>query len=109
MVVKIVPNDKGNPPGKLADAELHFSDGVLMPSAKCGFLCPAHHPGVDPFGPSSNRTVGMADSQVLQLMTHASHADCRYAKTCVVRCPPCVDQRDVARKFTSLDHHDVWN
>ena len=24
MVVKIVPNDKGNPPGKLADAELHF-------------------------------------------------------------------------------------
>lgn len=24
MTVKIVPNDKGNPPGKLADAELHF-------------------------------------------------------------------------------------
>jgi hypothetical protein len=23
MVIKIVPNDKGNPPGKLADAELH--------------------------------------------------------------------------------------
>ena len=29
MVVKIVPNDKANPPGKLADAELHFTDGVL--------------------------------------------------------------------------------
>ena len=29
MTVKIVPNDKGNPPGKLADAELHFTDGVL--------------------------------------------------------------------------------
>ena len=27
MVVKIVPNDKGNPAGKLADAELHFTDG----------------------------------------------------------------------------------
>ena len=27
MVVKITPNDKGNPPGKLADAELH--DGLL--------------------------------------------------------------------------------
>ncbi len=28
MTVKIVPNDSGNPPGKLADAELHFtSDG----------------------------------------------------------------------------------
>ena len=24
MTVKIVANDKGNPPGKLADAELHF-------------------------------------------------------------------------------------
>jgi len=29
MVVKITPNDKGNPVGKLADAELHFSDGAL--------------------------------------------------------------------------------
>jgi hypothetical protein len=28
-VVKIVPNDKGNPPGKLADVELHFVDGVF--------------------------------------------------------------------------------
>jgi hypothetical protein len=24
LTVKIIPNDKGNPPGKLADAELHF-------------------------------------------------------------------------------------
>ena len=31
MTVKIVVNDKGNPPGKLADAELHFSDGPLAP------------------------------------------------------------------------------
>ena len=29
MIVKIVPNDKGNPPGKLADAELHFTEGPL--------------------------------------------------------------------------------
>jgi hypothetical protein len=29
MTIKIVPNDKGNPPGKLADAELHFSQGPL--------------------------------------------------------------------------------
>ena len=29
MVVKIVPNDKANPPGKLAEAELHFTDGVF--------------------------------------------------------------------------------
>jgi hypothetical protein len=24
--IKIIPNDKGNPPGKLADAEIHFDD-----------------------------------------------------------------------------------
>ena len=29
MTVKLTPNDKGNPPGKLADAELHFGDGIL--------------------------------------------------------------------------------
>jgi hypothetical protein len=27
VTIKITPNDKGNPPGKLAEAELHFSDG----------------------------------------------------------------------------------
>ena len=27
MTIKITPNDKGNPAGKLAEAELHFSDG----------------------------------------------------------------------------------
>lgn len=37
MVVKIVPNDKQNPPGKLADAELHFTDGVLEGMKLIGF------------------------------------------------------------------------
>jgi len=37
MTVKIVPNDKGNPPGKLADAELHFTDGVLEGLKLIGF------------------------------------------------------------------------
>jgi hypothetical protein len=37
MVVKIVPNDKGTPPGKLADAELHFTDGVLGGLKLTGF------------------------------------------------------------------------
>ena len=27
MIVKIATNDKGTPPGKLADAEIHFEDG----------------------------------------------------------------------------------
>lgn len=37
MVVKIVPNDKGNPLGKLADAELHFTDGPLDGLKLIGF------------------------------------------------------------------------
>ena len=37
MTIKIVPNDKGNPPGKLADAELHFEDGPLQGLKLIGF------------------------------------------------------------------------
>jgi hypothetical protein len=37
MTVKFFPNDKGNPPGKLADAELHFSGGVLDGMKLVGF------------------------------------------------------------------------
>jgi hypothetical protein len=37
MTVKIIVNEKGNPPGKLADAELHFSDGVLAGLKLIGF------------------------------------------------------------------------
>ena len=37
MTVKIVPNEKGTPAGKLADAELHFSDGVLDGLKLIGF------------------------------------------------------------------------
>jgi hypothetical protein len=39
MTIKIIPNEKGNPPGKLADAELHFdaADGVLEGLKLIGF------------------------------------------------------------------------
>ena len=37
MHVKITPNDRGNPPGKLADAELHFSEGPLAGLKLIGF------------------------------------------------------------------------
>jgi len=37
MTVKFVPNDKGNPPGKLADAELHFAGGPLDGLKLIGF------------------------------------------------------------------------
>jgi hypothetical protein len=37
VTVKIVANDRGNPPGKLADAELHFGDGPLAGLKLIGF------------------------------------------------------------------------
>ena len=37
MVVKIIANDKGQPAGKLADAELHFTDGALDGLKLIGF------------------------------------------------------------------------
>src|SRR5258705_11301841 len=37
MTVKINPNDKGNPVGKLADAELHFTGGPLAGLKLIGF------------------------------------------------------------------------
>ena len=37
MTVKILPNEKGSPAGKLADAELHFTDGPLLGLKLIGF------------------------------------------------------------------------
>ena len=37
LTVKITPNDRNNPPGKLADAELHFTDGPLVGLKLIGF------------------------------------------------------------------------
>jgi hypothetical protein len=38
MVIRFTDNDKGSPPGKLADAELHFiSDGPLVGLKLIGF------------------------------------------------------------------------
>jgi len=37
VTIKITPNDKGNPPGKLGDAELHFTDGPLEGLKLIGF------------------------------------------------------------------------
>jgi hypothetical protein len=37
VTVRFVPNDKGNPPGKLADAELHFNEGSLQGLKLIGF------------------------------------------------------------------------
>jgi hypothetical protein len=37
MTITIIANNKGQPPGKLADAELHFSDGPLSGLKLIGF------------------------------------------------------------------------
>jgi len=37
MTIKIITNETGNPPGKLADAELHFNEGVLDGLKLIGF------------------------------------------------------------------------
>lgn len=37
LTVKISPNDRGNPAGKLADAELHFATGPLAGLKLIGF------------------------------------------------------------------------
>jgi hypothetical protein len=37
MTIKITPNDKGNPPGKLAEAEVHFADGPMEGLKLIGF------------------------------------------------------------------------
>lgn len=37
MTIKFFPNDKGNPPGKVCDAELHFSGGPLDGLKLVGF------------------------------------------------------------------------
>jgi len=37
VTIKFTLNEKGNPPGKLADAELHFNDGPLEGLKLIGF------------------------------------------------------------------------
>lgn len=54
--IKIIPNDGGGAPGKLADAELYFTDGTLaglrligfrdFASGDSGVRCPSRRPRV---------------------------------------------------------------
>lgn len=37
MMIRVTPNDKGSPAGKLADAELHFDSGELTGLKLVGF------------------------------------------------------------------------
>jgi hypothetical protein len=47
VTIKIIPNEKGTPAGKLADAELHFdaADGVLEGLKLIGFALWERRPG----------------------------------------------------------------
>lgn len=46
MLVKIMPNEKGTPSGKLADAEVHFTDGELQGLRLLGFAVWERRTGV---------------------------------------------------------------
>lgn len=46
MIVKIVPNDKGTPSGKLADAEVHFTAGEMAGLRLLGFAIWERRTGV---------------------------------------------------------------
>ena len=46
MVIKILPNDKGAPNGKLADAEVHFTEGALDGLRLLGFAVWERRSGV---------------------------------------------------------------
>ena len=46
MVVKIMPNDKGTPNGKLADAEVHFTEGLFQGLKLMGFAVWERRTGV---------------------------------------------------------------
>jgi hypothetical protein len=45
LTVRIIPNDRSNPPGKLADAEIFFHDGPLAGLKLIGFSCWARRGG----------------------------------------------------------------
>jgi hypothetical protein len=45
LTVKVTMNDRGNPPGKLADAELHFGAGPLDGLKLIGFSVWERHNG----------------------------------------------------------------
>jgi len=69
MVIKIVPNDKGGPNGKLADAELHFVDGELAGLKLMGFAVweRRNGPGRNVTFPSRNYSVN-GQSRVFTLL-----------------------------------------
>lgn len=47
MTVKIITNEKQNPPGKLADAEVHFTEGLLEGLKLVGFAVWERRAGAD--------------------------------------------------------------
>src|SRR5262245_50868420 len=81
MVIKIVPNDKGSPAGKLADAELHFTDGELTGLKLIGFSIWERRtgPGRNVTFPARNYTVnGQSRSFALLRPVSDDHSPDRF-------------------------------
>lgn len=64
MEIKIIPNEKGNPPGKLADAELHFN-GVTATCESLARLAEDLH---------QRQLAGQHDGYGLAELTNVQHA-----------------------------------
>ena len=77
MTIKITPNDKGNPPGKLADAELHFTDGPLEGLKLIGFAIWERRGGN---GPQRHVPGAAVQRQRRAAQLRAAAADRRHAR-----------------------------
>ena len=71
MVVRITPNDRQNPPGKLADAELHFTEGPLEGLRLVGFAVEIASPPeavtVGRFDIAEKKHLGLRNDGVLRM------------------------------------------
>lgn len=85
MVVKIMPNEKGQPAGKLADAELHFSDGALAGLKLIGFGVWERRGGGDVTSPS-RRASTPSTASVAALGCCALSPTPRRRNVCAISC-----------------------
>ena len=82
MTIKITPNDKGNPPGKLAEAELHFTDGPLEGLKLIGFAIWERRGGGSagtsrsPRGSTASTASGAASRCCVRLSTSRRRTSC---------------------------------
>ena len=81
MTVKITPNDRGNPPGKLADAEIHFTEGPLEGLKLIGFSIWEMRRGAGGGEPQRDVPRAPVQRQRRAAFVRAAAAHCRHDRT----------------------------